>query len=152
MRWLIRICCSRTWLMKATVLYVASTVNLRSELKVDSWCAQPTQTDRQGQLRPSRSPAQLVMSPDEEEGYQVNSWRKYFRVHFTIGLGTAYELALANKMWNFARSRNPINYPLKVRFICAPSFAVSVGYFCNGNLMVWLSKLFFYDCQVSKAI
>lgn len=26
------------------------------------------------------------MDPDEEE-YQDDTWRKYFRVHFTIGLG-----------------------------------------------------------------
>lgn len=33
-----------------------------------------------------------------------------------------------------------------------PPSAVSSGYFCNGNLMIWLSKLFFYDCQVSFKI
>lgn len=31
-----------------------------------------------------------------------------------------------------------------------PHPIVSAGYFSNGNLMVWLSKLFFYDCNVSS--
>lgn len=26
---------------------------------------------------------------------------------------------------------------------------VSAGYFSNGNLMVWISKLFFFNCHVS---
>lgn len=81
---------------------------------------------------------------------EVISWQKYFKVHLTIGLGEDYVLKggkegeKRNLIGNFSRFLNPISGSVFV-----VSVSVSAGYFCNGNLMIWLSKLFFYDCQVS---